>query len=73
MLNRTSFVGGDFFQPETIPKAKGKGDVYLLRLVLHDWPDADAVRILSSVRQAIGSSGATLLILDVRLILSFIA
>lgn len=51
---------------ETLPKAQGKGDVYLLRLILHDWDDAEAVRILAAVHEAIGTSGATLCILDVR-------
>ena len=34
------------------------GDAYLLKLVLHDWPDDDAVRILRSVRAAIDPDGA---------------
>jgi O-methyltransferase domain len=55
-----------FVDAGTLPKARGKGDVYLLRLILHDWDDEQAVKILSSVHQAIGDSGATLLILDVR-------
>eukprot|EP00884_Botryococcus_braunii_P019163 jgi/Botrbrau1/5930/Bobra.0366s0104.1 len=64
LLSRTTFVAGDFFKPETLPKARGKGDLYLLRLILHDWSDEEAIKILASVHQAIADTGATLLILD---------
>jgi len=49
---------------ETLPKAED-GDVYMMRLILHDWNDKDSVAILSSVRQAMGSAKATLLIVEV--------
>lgn len=49
---------------ETLPKAED-GDVYMMRLILHDWHDMDSVAILSSVRQAMGSAKATLLIVEV--------
>jgi hypothetical protein len=29
-----------------------EGDLYLLRFILHDWDDADAIRILESCRRA---------------------
>lgn len=38
--DRCELVAGDFF--ESIPR----GDVYLLSWILHDWEDADALRIL---------------------------
>lgn len=44
---RLSAVGGDFF--EAVPAG---ADVYLLSMVLHDWDDADAVRILANIRSA---------------------
>ena len=50
---RVEIVGGDFFA--SVP---GGGDAYLLKLVVHDWPDDAAVRILQSVRAAIDPGGA---------------
>jgi O-methyltransferase domain/Dimerisation domain len=41
-----SFLEGDFF--EGVPE----GDVHILRWVLHDWPDDDAVSILVRCREA---------------------
>ena len=38
---------GDFF--EAVPEG---ADAYLLSMVLHDWNDADAHRLLTSIRQA---------------------
>ena len=44
--------GGD------IPKADPAGrDVYVMRTVLHDWPDTEAQQILANVRTAIGVLG----------------
>ena len=58
LLNRTEFVGGDFFKPATIPEAEPAGrDVYVMRAVLHDWPDKEAQQILVNVRTAIGVRG----------------
>ncbi len=37
-------------------------DTYLLVNVLHDWDDADAVRILTRVAQATGSSGRVIVV-----------
>ncbi len=39
--------GGDFF--EDVP---GSADAYLLSMVLHDWDDADAHRLLTTIRRA---------------------
>ena len=39
---------GDFFK--SVPEG---ADVYLLKRILHDWSDDDAIRILTSVRQAL--------------------
>lgn len=41
------FVGGDFF--EAVP---GGADLYVLKFVLHDWADGEAVAILKAVRAA---------------------
>jgi hypothetical protein len=57
---RIELVGGDFL--EEVPAG---GDVYVLRQVLHDWDDAEAIRILESVRRAAGDSASLLVIQDV--------
>jgi SAM-dependent methyltransferase len=49
VLARVERVGGDFFT--AIPAG---ADLYYLMNVLHNWGDADAVRILRQVRAALG-------------------
>ena len=51
------WVGGDFF--ESVPAG---GDVYLLRWVLHDWTDEQAVAILARCRAAMREGGVVLLV-----------
>lgn len=31
---------------DTLPKAQGAGDAFILRNILHDWSDADCIAIL---------------------------
>ena len=45
--DRMTSEGGDFF--EAVPAG---GDAYLLSMVLHDWNDLDATRILNNIRDA---------------------
>ena len=40
--------------------------MYVLRLILHDWTDADSIAILSNIRAAIGTAKATLVIAEVQ-------
>ena len=40
------------------------GDVIFLRVILHDWSGPDCVRILRSLRQAVGGKRATLAIVE---------
>ena len=58
VADRVTAVPGDFF--DGVP---GGADAYLLVRVLHDWADADAVRILRNVRAAM-THDAVLLIVD---------
>jgi predicted O-methyltransferase YrrM len=58
VADRCQTVGGDFFQ--AVP---GGGDVYTLKLIIHDWDDERAAAILRTCRRAMGE-GSTLLILD---------
>ncbi len=55
---RFDVQGGDFFK--TVPSG---GNAYLLKYILHDWSDADSIRILENCRRAFGSN-STLLIVD---------
>ncbi len=50
---------------ETLPKAESSDDVYFMRFILHDWDDDACIAILRALRQAIGDSGASLIIIDV--------
>jgi hypothetical protein len=59
VMDRVELVPGDFF--ESVPAG---GDIYLLRRILHDWPDDRAVAILESCRTAIADQPARLLISD---------
>jgi hypothetical protein len=54
---RSQIVGGNFF--DSVPAG---ADAYLLKGVLHDWPDDDAARILCNTRAAIRPDGTLLLI-----------
>ncbi len=53
--SRCEFVGGDFFD-----SAPRDGDAYLLKRILHDWNDDEAVRILQSCRRAMAPAGRVL-------------
>jgi hypothetical protein len=55
---RCEIVGGDFF--DSVPEG---ADAYLLKGVIHDWPDDDAARILRNTRRAI-PAGGTLLVVE---------
>jgi orsellinic acid C2-O-methyltransferase len=58
VANRAGFVAGDFFR--SVPSGY---DGYLLKFILHDWDDAQAVAILKSCRAAAGP-GARLIVLE---------
>jgi O-methyltransferase domain/Dimerisation domain len=55
---RIKIVPGSFF--DSVPEGS---DAYLLRRIIHDWRDAEAVKILSNVRAAM-KPGCTLLIVE---------
>ena len=54
---RCEVIGGDFFQ--TVPAG---ADGYLMRVVIHDWNDDDALKILRNCRHAIRDNGRLLLV-----------
>ncbi|KAI9656044.1 MAG: hypothetical protein M1821_005105 [Bathelium mastoideum] len=43
--DRMTFQAHNFFEPNPVIHA----NVYFLRLILHDWPDEDAIRILQNI------------------------
>ncbi|MFC0397486.1 methyltransferase [Paraburkholderia rhizosphaerae] len=52
LASRFSTVSGDFFS-DALPPA----DVYLLKLILHDWDDAACIEILRNCRRSIRAGG----------------
>ena len=40
----------------TVPAAKGPGDLFVMRVVLHDWSDEKTLEILKAMREAIGET-----------------
>jgi 6-hydroxytryprostatin B O-methyltransferase len=59
MVSRITFQGHDFTQPQPVTD----GSLYLLRMILHDWPDHVAVTILRNLVPVL-AGGAKLLIMD---------
>ena len=55
--DRVRVEGGSFF--DNVPSG---GDAYVLKTVIHDWPDRQAVAILRNVRAAAGSDATLLLV-----------
>jgi hypothetical protein len=56
--SRVTFRAHDFFQPQP-----AQADLYLIKLILHDWPDAECVKILQALRPAL-RPGAKVLFID---------
>ena len=54
---RCQVIAGSFF--DSVPQG---GDLYMMKGIIHDWHDEDALRILRNTRRAIGRSGTLLLI-----------
>jgi C-methyltransferase len=54
---RLQILAGDFLT-DSLPSA----DLHILKLILHDWPDQGAARILSAVRRAARMGGKVLVI-----------
>jgi hypothetical protein len=52
VADRCELVGGSFF--DSVPVG---GDAYVMKWIIHDWADAEATRILRTVRAAIPRTG----------------
>jgi hypothetical protein len=56
---RLAVQAGDFFA--SVPPG---GDLYLLKRILHDWSDADAIGILRNIRAVLGAGGQGVLVIE---------
>ncbi|RWS24027.1 hypothetical protein B4U80_13282 [Leptotrombidium deliense] len=56
--DRCTAISGDFFN--SVPSG---GQCYLLKCIIHDWKDANAIRILKNIRMKM-QTGQTLLIME---------
>jgi hypothetical protein len=54
---KLTVVGGNFFT-DSMPKA----DAYLLMNIIHDWPDAESIKILSAIRRDMTAHAQVLII-----------
>ena len=57
VADRCAFVGGSFF--EAVPEG---GDAYILRNIIHDWQDDQAVAILATCRRAMADDARLVLV-----------
>ena len=57
IAQRCDTISADFF--DAVPPG---GDVYLLKAVIHDWPDSESVQILSNVRAVLPAGGVVVLV-----------
>ena len=57
---RVSFKAHNFFELQPTHGAA----VYMLRMIIHDWPDAEATLILRNIVPALEATRSTLLIMD---------
>lgn len=55
--DRCRIVGGSFF--ESVPPG---GDAYVLKAIIHDWEDPEAIAILRACREAMAPEGAVVLV-----------
>lgn len=54
-FDRWDLVSGDFF------KSCPRGDSYLLKYIMHDWPDEQSTLILKNCREAMAPGGKVLI------------
>jgi hypothetical protein len=57
VAGRAKALGGSFFE-----HVAAGGDAYLLKHILHDWHDADALKILHNCRQAMTGSARLIVV-----------
>ncbi|KAM0818385.1 putative O-methyltransferase domain-containing protein [Seiridium cardinale] len=57
LTDRVRFVDHSFFDPQPI-----SADIYLLKMILHDWPDAECIKILRNLVPVLKPGAKVLLI-----------
>ena len=57
VMDRCSVASGDMFT--TVP---GGADAYIMKHILHDWPDAECVKILKACRNGVNPGGRLLVV-----------
>jgi predicted O-methyltransferase YrrM len=57
VADRCKVIGGDFFA--AVPTG---ADLYALKFIVHDWADADCIRILQNCRRSMAEGGRLLII-----------
>jgi len=62
VADRIAFQAHDFFKAQPVLDA----DVYLLRMILHDWPPAEATSIVANIYKAL-KPGARIVVMDTAL------
>lgn len=58
--SRITCQAHNFFEPQPVRNA----DVFLMRMIFHDWPDKEGTTILQSILPALKTPGSRLLIMD---------
>ena len=61
VASRIRFHAGNFFEQGSIPKV-GPADAFVLRNILHDWPDQQCVEILSNLKASMQPSSKLMLV-----------
>eukprot|EP00977_Amphora_coffeiformis_P004806 scaffold1033_cov171-Amphora_coffeaeformis.AAC.23 len=56
-----TMINGDFFDSSAIPEGRD-GDVYFMRYILHDWQEAECLKILRNLHEKMKGKKTTLLI-----------
>jgi len=56
-LDRCSFAGGDMFS--SVPAG---ADAYIMKHIIHDWPDDRCIQLLKNVRKAVNPGGKLLMV-----------
>ncbi|OAX79556.1 hypothetical protein ACJ72_06121 [Emergomyces africanus] len=54
---RVSFIAHNFFQPQPV-----EADIYIIKLILHDWPDLEAAKILRALVPALKPGARVILV-----------
>jgi len=57
LADRCTFAGGSFL--ESVPAS---GDVYMIKHVLHDWPDSDVIKILRNICTAMNENSRLIIV-----------